>query len=64
MSPDHVCNIVISSIVETKESLFAILQINFSIAQTNRIWTSKNKEIENQTIWCKADVTETSCIPY
>lgn len=64
MSPDHVCNIVMSGIVETKESLFAILQINFSIAQTNRIWTSKNKEIENQTIWCKADVTETSCIPY
>lgn len=28
------------------------------------IWTPKNKEMENQTMWCKADITETSCIPY
>lgn len=62
MLPDHVCNIVMSNTVKTKESLFPILQINFSIEQIKKIWTSKNKEMENLTIWCKADVTETSCI--
>lgn len=56
----HVCNIVESSIVKTKESLFPILQINVSIAQTKKkkkIWTSRNKEMENQTMWCKANIT-------
>lgn len=51
MLSDHVCNIVLSSIVKTKESLFPILQINLSISQTKKkIWTSKNKEMENQTM--------------
>lgn len=64
MLSDHVCNIVKSSVVKTKESLFPILQINLSIAQKKKIWTSRNKEMENQTMWCKADITETSCIPF
>lgn len=36
MLPDHVCNIVMSSIVKTKEYIFTILQINISFAQTKK----------------------------
>lgn len=41
----HVCNIVESSIVKTKESLFPILQINVSIAQTKK---KKNLDLKKQ----------------
>lgn len=43
MLSDHVCNIVKSSIVKTKESLFPILQINLSIAQKK-----KNLDLKKQ----------------
>lgn len=36
MLSDHVCNIVMSSIAETKESLFPVLQINLSVVQTKK----------------------------
>lgn len=36
MLSDHVCNVVMSSIVKTKASLFPILQINLSITQTKK----------------------------
>lgn len=42
----HVCNIVESSIVKTKESLFPILQINVSIAQTKK--KKKNLDLKKQ----------------
>lgn len=46
MLSDHVCNVVMSSIVKTKASLFPILQINLSITQTKK--KIKNLDLKRQ----------------